>query len=291
MRILVTGATGLLGRSLVRILSPNHVVYALGRQVAAEEPGRNVIPVRADLSRFDPLLLPASIDAVYYLAQSRRFREFPEGMEDMVEVNIRSPLRIAEWARRTGVTKFFYASTGGVYKNPTQPVSEFLDISANEKNGFYLDSKLCSEMLLRNYALYFATFAILRPFFIYGPEQHEDMLIPRLIKSVLTGKEIFLNGPDGIRINPVYVDDAAKAFERLLYIETGEYVFNIAGTDIVSIKQLSALIGDIVGVEPVFRYVQGKSFDLIADVSLMKEKLHEPEILLAEGIGRVVGAK
>lgn len=290
MRILVTEAAGLLGRKLVDVLAASHEVYALFRDEITIKWGKNIIPIQGDLSRFDPSILPPSIDVFYYLAQSRRFREFPEGMEDMVEVNIHSPLKLAEWARKSHVKKFFHASTGGVYKNPIQPVKEFFDINANEKNGFYLDSKLCSEMLLKNYAPYFVTFAIMRPFFIYGPEQHEDMLIPRLMKSVATGKDIYLNGTEGIRINPIYVDDAARAFERLLYVEAGEYVFNVAGADIVSVRQLGDLIGRTIGKEPVFRYAGGKFYDLVADIALMKEKLHVPQIHLEEGIKRMTEA-
>lgn len=287
MRILVTGATGLLGRRLIDILSADHQVYALVRDMEAARIGNDIVPIQADLSRFDPFVLPSSIDAVYYLAQSRRFREFPEGMEDMVEINLRSPLKLVAWARENGVKRFFYASSGGVYKNPIQPVKEFFDINANEKNGFYLDSKLSAEMLLKNFAFCFETFAIMRPFFIYGPGQHPDMLIPRLIKSVATGREVFLNGSDGIRINPIHVNDAAIAFERLLGVEAGEYIFNIAGTEIVSMRQLGRLIGETLKIEPVFRRLEGMSFDLVADIGLMKQKLHIPEVHLADGIQQI----
>ena len=52
---------------------------------------------------------------------------------------------------------------------------------------------------------------ILRFFFVYGPGQSNEMLIPRLVKSVREGQPIALDGLDGLRINPVYVEDAVRA--------------------------------------------------------------------------------
>ena len=50
------------------------------------------------------------------------------------------------------------------------------------------------------------SFAIIRPFFIYGPKQDKNMFIPRLFDNILNGREIFLSGEEGIIINPIYVD-------------------------------------------------------------------------------------
>lgn len=284
MKILITGATGLLGGKLVEVLSKKYSVYAIVRDISRFKiPRKNVTLIQADLCKYNVETLPGDIEVIYYLAQSRRFREFPEEAIDIFKINIDTPLKFVDWAIKNNVKKFFYTSSGGVYKNPTQPVKEFFDINANEKNGFYLDSKLSAEILLKNYADYFETFAILRPFFVYGPRQHESMLIPRLIKNIFDGKEVVLSGPDGIKINPIYVDDAAQAFENLLTLK-GEFIFNIAGNEVISIKKLSELISDVTNKKPVFKYVEARQFDLIADVSLMKELLHIPKVDLPRGL-------
>ncbi len=96
-----------------------------------------------------------------------------------------------------------------IINNSVEPVKESHVISANNK-GIYLDSKLSAEILLNSYSSYFECFAILRPFFIYSPDQDKTMLIPRLIENVINKKEIILSSINGIRINPIYIDDATK---------------------------------------------------------------------------------
>lgn len=286
MKILITGSTGLLGRSLIKILSKEHKIYAIirnGSDTSVFREFQNITYIRTDLSFLNIDVLPSDIDAIYYLAQSHKFREFPDGAQDVFEININSPFKIINWALKSGVKKFFYTSSGGVYKSPTRPIKEFFDINANEKNGFYLDSKLSTELLLRNYSIYFDCFSIIRPFFIYGPYQGERMLIPRLIKNILTGVPIILNGDVGIRLNPIFVDDAAYAFANLINLE-GEFIVNIAGDEIISLKALSILIGKIVGVSPNFEHSNIPKYDIIADNVLMKEKLYEPKMNLREGI-------
>ena len=191
MRILIVGANGLLARNLVNKLSDSNEIFALINHESQPKfiLKKRVTKIHQDLSDIDLTLLPDKIDVVYYLAQSNRFREFPEGVSDMMEVNINTPIKLIEWARTSGVKKFIYASSGGVYTNPNEAVTEVSEINANEVLGFYLNSKLCAEMLLNTFARYFETFTIIRPFFIYGKEQNETMLIPRLINSIKKVKQ------------------------------------------------------------------------------------------------------
>ena len=289
MNILVTGANGLLGRYLVELLSNYHKVFAIvkDKEKLNFELNDNISAIEIDLSLIDTKLFPKNIDVVYYLAQSNRFREFPEGVDDMLSINVVAPNILAKWAVKSGVKKFIYASSGGVYTNPNKPVKEFFDINANEKLGFYLNSKLSAEMLLKNYASLFETFAIIRPFFMYGVGQNETMLIPRLISSVQNEKEITLNGENGIKINPIYVTDAAKAVANILDL-SGEYIINIAGEEVVSLRELCIKIGQAVDKEPIFKINDVSQNDLVADIETMRKELIEPKVNLKIGIEKMV---
>lgn len=289
MNILVTGANGLLGRYLVELLSNYHKVFAIvkDKEKLNFELNDNISAIEIDLSLIDTKLFPKNIDVVYYLAQSNRFREFPEGVDDMLSINVVAPNILAKWAVKSGVKKFIYASSGGVYTNPNKPVKEFFDINANEKLGFYLNSKLSAEMLLKNYASMFETFAIIRPFFMYGVGQNETMLIPRLISSVQNEKEITLNGENGIKINPIYVTDASQAVANILDL-TGEYIINVAGEEVVSLRELCIKIGQAVDKEPIFKINDVSQNDLVADIETMRKELIEPKVNLKIGIEKMV---
>lgn len=290
MNILITGANGLLGRNLVEMLSAEHQIYAVvrTRENTCFKCNQNITIIETDLNNLDLTVLPENIDAIYYLAQSNRFREFPDGTEDMLAINIATPLKIANWAIKNNIKTFVYASSGGVYTNPDKALKEFFDINANEKLGFYLNSKLSAEMLLRNYAQMFETFTIIRPFFMYGVGQNKTMLIPRLIESVIHEQEITLNGENGIKVNPIYVTDAAKAVSKILNLK-GEHIINIAGNDIVSLKELCLIIGEIVDKEPIFKYNNTIQNDMVANIQVMNEKLFSPIINISSGIIKLKG--
>lgn len=288
MNVLVTGANGLLGRNLVNILSVKHTVFAIIRNKSKVNflLNDNVKIIEIDLLDFSEDILPVNIDAIYYLAQSSHFRDFPNSYNDIFSINVQTPLRFADWGRKNNVKQFFYTSSGGVYKHPVEPVKEIFDINANDKNGFYLDSKLSAEVLLRNFACFFKTFVILRPFFVYGPGQNSSMLIPRLIHNIIEKSEITLSCENGIKINPIFVSDAVRSMERLLDLE-GEYIFNVAGSEVVSLRELSAMIAQIVNEPPKYKVLDSPQSDLIADISKMKENLHMPKVTLEDGLKSV----
>jgi len=287
MNVLVVGASGLLGRNLILKIKNKAKVYAITRKEIRIKESKIL---KMDLSEIDFEVnnLPSDIEMIYYLAQSSKYKDFPEGSEDMLKINIVAPLKFINWAIKNKVKKFVYASSGGIYTNPTQPIKEFFTINANQKLGFYLGTKLSAELLLRNYASYFKLFAIIRPFFMYGPNQKKTMLIPKLIESVRKGQTIFLQGENGIKINPIYIEDAAGAVANLLDLE-GEFIFNIAGEEIVSIRELCNVIGAILNKKPVFKIIDENSADLIADITLMKNFLHKPAISLKKGIELTIG--
>lgn len=286
MKILIAGANGLLGKKLVEGLSQENEVYAITRPDSTfNMVGKNIKVLEIDLSTLQEKDLPKNIDVIYYLAQSRRFREFPEGTQDMLNINILAPIKFVEWAVKNNVRKFVYTSSGGVYRNPQEPVKEFFNIDANEKIGFYLSSKLSAEILLKNFSHFFETFILARPFFIYGPGQEKTMLIPRLINNIHSSEEITLFGKEGLKLNPIYYKDAAKAFKKMLDMK-GEHIINIAGDETISLKKLAELIGKVIHKKPKFKVIGEEKTNLIADTTLMKSSLHSPKVNLEKGISR-----
>lgn len=114
-RILVTGVTGHLGCRALDMLCPGNEVHALVRAIPASV-RHGVSYHTVDLSaEWSTDTLPSRIDAVVHLAQSRRFREFPEQSVETFRINVASTATLLDYAWRAGATRFILASTGGLY--------------------------------------------------------------------------------------------------------------------------------------------------------------------------------
>jgi UDP-glucose 4-epimerase len=283
MRILITGATGLTGRSLVALLAKDNEVFAMQRPGREVAPADGVTSIEQDLS--GPLVhgLPDQIDAVVHLAQSPRFREFPEGTVDVFEVNSATTVRLLRYCCQAGGTRFVYASSGAVYPPGPRPVRE--DDSPRPGN-FYAVSKLVGEQVVDQFRDVL-TVASLRFFFIYGPGQR-NMLVPGLMETVRSGRPVPIAGDEGIRINPIYVEDAALAVAGALALEQPG-VFNVAGPEVVSIADIARALGTELGAEPEFTHGPAQA-DLIADTRRMRQHLAVPAVTVSEGIHRLVAA-
>jgi nucleoside-diphosphate-sugar epimerase len=284
-KCVITGVSGLIGSHLVQQMN-NWLIFALSRRRQSRLNNDRFHHVAADLSdSWEVDALPESVDAVVHLAQSEYFREFPDRAEDVFQVNTVSTVRLLDYARRAGARTFVLASSGGIYGSGSEEFSEEMKVSHRRDLGFYLGTKLCSEIVAEHYAPYMNVI-VLRFFFVYGPGQKKTMLIPRLVRSVFDGKPIILQGSEGIRINPTYVTDAAVAVERSLGL-VGSHKINVGGPEALSLREIGETIGQTLGIKPYFEVQDdAKPRHLVGDISKMSDLLGKPEIRFRDGIRR-----
>lgn len=289
-RVLITGAGGFVGKRLTaRIAAGGADVFAMTRRPPAAEDlpyfsAPNVTILEMDMADLRTEWLPTGIDTLITLAQSSRFREFPDQANDVFDVNVTANLRLLQWAHSSGVKRVVHASSGGIYGGgPGARFSESDPVVADESLGFYLTSKLCAELVFRNFREFFDSMIVLRPFFVYGPGQRPDMFVARIIESVREGRAISLQGADGLKVNPVYVDDAAAAFDAATGLD-GAHVINLAGPDVVTLREIGRSVGGVLGKRPVFEHRPGEASDYVARTALAEELLGAPAFNFERGI-------
>jgi len=284
-RILITGYNGLLGKLVCQKLCTQNELIGIGR---SKSPDIKVIYCDLSSSDWSIDLLPKTCDTIIHLAQSDKFREFPEEVHDILNVNTFSTIKLLDYARKSNCKQFIYASSGGVYGQGNKSFKEDSLIELQNINlGFYQNSKICSEILINNYKK-IMDIVTLRFFFIYGAQQKDHMLIPRLINKILHDQEITLEKPNGLKINPVHVDDAAEAVKAAINIK-GSHVINVAGKEILSLKAIIDMIGQKTNKLPkVKTCLEKEAKHIIADITKMKNLLHQPAITFNEGVQKVI---
>jgi len=275
LKVLVTGATGFIGSHLMPRLARRHDVVALAR--------REVVGARwvaQDLR--DPFAFEEPVDAVVHLAQSRRYRELPEGTADVHAVNVESTRRLLELAHRASARVFVLASSGSVYAPRDKPLVESDPV---DDSNAYAASKLAAEELVADYADSFAA-AVLRFFTVYGPGQH-GRLVADLIERVVIGKPIAVRN---LRLSPTYVEDAVRAVEAALSVEK-HVVANVAGDEAMTLAELVAAIEHLTGRTAIVEPIDDEPVSLVGANDCLKRVLRAPPVWTFErGLAATVGA-
>lgn len=280
--ILVTGANGLLGRSVVARLASTNDVCAMVHTLPEDPlPGARYLPVDF-AGNWDVGALPQKVHAIVHLAQSAHFRDVPARALEVFQVNIASTARLLDYAWRAGAERFVYASSGGIYSGGIQTFRETSPVIQPDTLGYYLGSKVSCEALASSYAR-FMKIMVLRFFFIYGKGQNRTMLIPRLIDNIRGGKPVTIQGENGLRLNPIHVSDASAAVVAALGSETSA-IYNVAGPQVLSLRELCGEIQALVGKSVSFETLPGKPSDVVGDISMMSTHLHTPSVHLSTGL-------
>ena len=286
-RILVVGASGFLGQRVTTTLRVKHGCDVLAWSSRGD---RGIDPATGRLR--PGTQIPSDVDAVVYLAQSPYYRQLPDMADHVFNVNLVTPVHLGELARRAGVRKFIYASTGSVYAPSFESLSE---VSPLRRDRWYALTKLQAEEAL-NLFRNDLDVTVVRPFCIYGPGQR-GMLLPRLIDSVIQGNAVSIDrsangGVDGgLRLSLTFVEDAAQAIARLVPV-TGPTVVNLSGPEAWSVSEIALSIGDVLGCEPTVQdSARIRDSDLIADCGLLRRTVTQTWTPFAEGLRQTVASQ
>ena len=274
MKVLITGCRGNLAKTFMSKYSQEYRFVGTCRNKDLKEN-----EVFWDIGETD-LELYGEVDVVIHYAAFSKPYGCEQNPEKAFAVNCTGTKELLEWAKEHGVKKFVYISTGSVYglSNEKHKEDDKLDPS-----GIYGSTKRMGEELCKDYSNDFQVI-IARPFFPYGPETSKGRLIDMFIGRIKEGKELTLNKESKPRMNPIFVDDFNEALNSLiLKVEDDYSVYNLAGNDSVSIKQLIELIGKILEKEVKLKQTENEAYDLVGDISKLKI-LFTPKYSLEEGL-------
>jgi UDP-glucuronate 4-epimerase len=218
--ILVTGATGLIGRHLVRALIDCRAdVFAVVRPGRERLLPREVRPVIWDLREDRPRsLLPRQLSAVVHLAAPRDRRSSSNAMIGAhIRLTVDAGARLFEAARVRDVPHVISVSSISVLRprdGSTGPVREPHFVTPPTHP--YALVKRWGEDLAVNLRQHVRHVTIVRPGPVYGPGQSAFGLLPRFATCLRLREPIRIAAPRGRLVSPVFVGDVVSVLVAAL---------------------------------------------------------------------------
>jgi nucleoside-diphosphate-sugar epimerase len=304
-RVLVTGMAGFIGSHLaeqclargwevvgVDCLTPYYSPEIKAENAASAAAHPNCTYLQQHLLELDLPELLRDVDVVYHLAAQAGVRaSWGQSFDVYTELNVTTLQRLLEAAKGAHLERFVFASSSSVYGDAeTLPTSEDTVLRPVSPYGA---TKALGEHLANVYHRNFGVPVVsLRYFTVYGPRQRPDMAFHRAIEAGLAGEEFGLFGDGEQTRDFTFVADAVAGTVNAGLSGKPGGVYNLGGGSRVSMNQVLATIGDLMGSPLRVRRSEaqrGDARDTAADTSRAQADLgFAPSRTLGEGLAEQV---
>ena len=248
MKILVTGGCGYKGHVLVpKLLERGYDVIVFDIEWFGNYliPHKNLSIIKGDVRDTESIPLEG-VDCIIHLSSIANDPCSDLDPKLTWEISALATMQLADKARRNGIKRFIYASSGSVYG-----VKEELQVTENlelEPISEYNKTKMVGERVLLSYENDMVV-QIVRPATVcgYSPRMRLDVSVNLLTIQALTNGKITVFGGDQIRPN-IHIDDITDLYLHLIDHPEITGIYN-AGFENISIKDIANLISKKITAE------------------------------------------
>lgn len=266
--ILITGGAGFIGSNFIeyflgkfpeyQVVNLDKLTYAGNLDNLSEiKDNKNYIFVKGDIcdaALVDKLFEQYDIRGVFHFAAESHVDNSISGPLPFIKTNIEGTFTLLEAARKHWLSapgqvkkgyencRFHHISTDEVYGS-LGPTGLFTEKTAYAPNSPYSASKASSDFLVRAYNhTYGLNVTTSNCSNNYGPKQHQEKLIPTIIRKALSDQNIPIYG-DGKNVRDwLYVLDHCKGIVRVWQKGLSGETYNIGGHNELNNLQIVNII-------------------------------------------------
>lgn len=303
MHLLVTGGAGFIGSNYVRhvlattedvtVTTLDALTYAGNKRNlhgVLDDPRHTFIEgdIR-DRELVDEYVSSAD-EVVNFAAESHVDRSI-EGAAPFVTTNIGGTQTLLDAALDHGVDRFVQISTDEVYGEITE--GYFHEDDRLTPRNPYAATKAGADLLARSYyTTHDLPVVITRSSNNYGPYQHPEKLVPKLIERATAGESLPIYG-DGSNVREwIYVLDNCRAIETVRTDGAVGETYNIgSGEELTNLEVARAVVDEVGASENLIEFVEdrpGHDQRYALETSKIRELGWAPEWSFEDGLEATV---
>lgn len=300
VRVLIYAASGLIGSNLIKSLLSFHefevsaVTHSgLKRTLVEDLITAGVYPRLRTYRSTQEIRSDSRFDIIYHLGYSSQPSIFISDSSNTFARNIIVAPELVSRLCEGGT--IIFASSSEIYNGcAVTPCSEaHLGNFGNPLRRDYMLSKLVTERYLDSLETKGINSLSLRISLTYGPyvDFEDSRVMYKFIRDAIKFGEIRVLGDPEARRSYLFVDDLLEVDSKLRRIGS-RGIFNVAGTEEISIRDLAQIIGQLLSVKVHFfenEIQSGAPQNVRVDSNLLKQTIGEFEVTSLEvGLKRTI---
>ena len=228
-KVIVTGGLGFIGSNLIEVLlERNYKVINIDKKTYSSNlyntkefsKNRNYTFIKADIAdkKLSKIIFRYKPSGIFNLAAETHVDRSIDNPESFIKSNILGVFNILEifrkYSKKNKKSRLIHISTDEVYGDVIRGRSK--EIFPYNPSSPYAASKASSDHLVSSYIRTYKIPAIVTNCSNnYGPKQHPEKLIPKLIYNILTNKVLPIYGKGTNSREWIYVKDHCEALIKI----------------------------------------------------------------------------